>query len=338
MISIIIPFYFYDFHVENMIHSVLEQTYNDYEVIMVGNNIKEGRYHEIVDSITTSFKGTKKISFYYTEILNGNAARQYGLEKSNEKYVFFLDSDDLLPDREFLERISRILEEYTPDILSVNIQRGVYGDSGMILGEKVFKYKKPDSFLSISKDRYSILKNYGTNIAGRFIKRNLFQKIEFKEVPFFQDWNVSCKIFPYATTFYFLSDTGYIWIKRSNSISQFNSMDEETYHKAFDSLLDIVSFYEDNQLIKENKLFYCLRLIEFCFQYSNRGMMKQYPSGILESRQFLKQNLPFSIKLLYFPTRIIMLVIIYSRLMSKLYFRLKMQNHAVITDSQSLSH
>lgn len=73
------------------IQSVLEQDYQNIEIVIIGNNYKD---HKTVPDLLKSFK-SDKINYYYLEKCpNANVARNYGASRSQGKFLAFLDSDD----------------------------------------------------------------------------------------------------------------------------------------------------------------------------------------------------------------------------------------------------
>lgn len=94
-VSIIIPVYSVEKYIESCISSVLEQTYNNVELILVDDKGKDNS----IAIAQTILENQNRISY---KILNHktnkgvSAARNTGLLEAAGEYVFFLDSDDLL--------------------------------------------------------------------------------------------------------------------------------------------------------------------------------------------------------------------------------------------------
>ena len=97
IVSIIIPTFNRSNLISRSVKSVLNQTMVDFELIIVDDGSKDN-----TDKIIGSFKD-ERIRYFKQEINKGqNAALNFGVVKSNGKYVAFLDSDDeWMP--EFLE-------------------------------------------------------------------------------------------------------------------------------------------------------------------------------------------------------------------------------------------
>ena len=89
LISIVIPTYNRSIDLRRAIHSVIGQTYKNWELIIVDNHSNDD-----TDEMVSSFNNQRiKLFKIYN---NGVIAksRNYGITKSKGEYVAFLDSDD----------------------------------------------------------------------------------------------------------------------------------------------------------------------------------------------------------------------------------------------------
>ena len=87
-VSIIIPTYNRSNLVKEAIDSVLNQTYQDFELIVVDDGSTD-------DTKAIVSQYGNKLNYYLIEHKGVSAARNYGIEKSSGEYLTFLDSDDL---------------------------------------------------------------------------------------------------------------------------------------------------------------------------------------------------------------------------------------------------
>lgn len=92
MISIIIPIYNSEKFLQDAIKSTLNQTYKDYEVILVDDGSTDG------SSLICAFycENYPNFKYIYSENSGVTNARKLGLELSQGEYILFLDSDDML--------------------------------------------------------------------------------------------------------------------------------------------------------------------------------------------------------------------------------------------------
>ncbi len=109
LISVVIPVYNVEDYLRECVESVLNQTYQNYEIILVddGSTDSSGKIcDEYADKATVIHQDNAGLS----------AARNAGFEKSNGKYVYFLDSDDyILP--ETLGKLLTIAENDNADFV-----------------------------------------------------------------------------------------------------------------------------------------------------------------------------------------------------------------------------
>jgi len=88
--SIIVPTYNRAGFLPRLIKSVLNQTNRNFELIIVDDGSTD-ETKEVVDGYSD-----QRIKYYYTENQERSAARNFGIGKSNGRFVCFLDSDDEL--------------------------------------------------------------------------------------------------------------------------------------------------------------------------------------------------------------------------------------------------
>ena len=86
--SIIIPLYNKEKHIIKTIQSVFEQTFSDYEIIVVNDGSTDGSV-KALETITD-----QRISVYTTENKGVSHARNYGISKAKSNCIVFLDADD----------------------------------------------------------------------------------------------------------------------------------------------------------------------------------------------------------------------------------------------------
>lgn len=92
LISVIIPFYDSEKYIRGCIDSVLKQTYPDLELILVD----DGSTDSSLAICELLCKQDHRIRLIKQAHKGVSAARNLGIEVSKGKYLFFLDSDDLI--------------------------------------------------------------------------------------------------------------------------------------------------------------------------------------------------------------------------------------------------
>lgn len=102
------PAYNAEKYIEESIRSMLNQSFTDWELIIV-NDGSVDRTHDIIASFSD-----ERIQSIYQENAGVSRARNVGLEKAFGKYITFLDADDILPLNSLEARVDYL--ELHPDI------------------------------------------------------------------------------------------------------------------------------------------------------------------------------------------------------------------------------
>ena len=116
IISIIVPVYNIENYLEECIDSLLQQTYEKLEIILVDDGSKDSS-GEICDNYA---KKDNRITAYHIENSGPSKARNYGLEKATGEYVMFIDSDDWI-EKHTLEACYEASHRYDSDIVLFNL-------------------------------------------------------------------------------------------------------------------------------------------------------------------------------------------------------------------------
>ncbi len=94
LVDIIIPVKNTPFHyLTNAIDSVLSQTVNDYQIVIV-NDGSSGIYKKKLVKYISHLKSNRILLIHNSGESGPSAARNFGIRSSSSKYVTFLDSDD----------------------------------------------------------------------------------------------------------------------------------------------------------------------------------------------------------------------------------------------------
>lgn len=104
--SIIMPTYNCEKYVKIAIESVLAQTYDDFELIIVDDGSQDNTY-KICQQL---FKENEKIRVFQKEHGGVSAARNFGIKKSKGENILFIDCDDFW-DENLLELCCPLVEE-----------------------------------------------------------------------------------------------------------------------------------------------------------------------------------------------------------------------------------
>ncbi len=103
-ISVIIPVYNTEQYLAICIQSVLSQTFDDFEILLINDGSTDGSLHVI-----KIFAGNDdRIKVHSLPNGGQSVARNFALKKASGQYVMFLDSDDFILGDLFSEAVKRI--------------------------------------------------------------------------------------------------------------------------------------------------------------------------------------------------------------------------------------
>lgn len=124
MISIIIPVYNAENYIEDCVNSILQQSFQDWELLLVENGSrdqsrklcmqlaeKDGRIHVLCQEVNVGV----------------SAARNLGLQKAKGEFITFIDADDWI-EKEFLEVLWKLEQRTEADMVVCGYEQGFLED------------------------------------------------------------------------------------------------------------------------------------------------------------------------------------------------------------------
>ena len=151
-VSIIIPVYNAEKYIENYLDSIIDQSFKDYEVIL----INDGSTDNSLDKIEKYSLNRKNFQLFITDNGGAAAARNVGLDVATGKYIKFIDADDSLYSNASLETMVSIADEYNLDtvigkyhtyidLLRLKIRLGDAGNTSGLPKEGLYQIKENKS-------------------------------------------------------------------------------------------------------------------------------------------------------------------------------------------------
>lgn len=137
LVTIITPSYNSKEYFKETFESVINQTYKEYEWIIIDDCSSDGSFLYISDLI----KNHHNIRLFQTDKNSGSAvARNIGLKNARGKYITFLDSDDLL-DSKYLEEQVKFIKDNGP-IITAGYRRMASETTTSFIPRKEISYKE----------------------------------------------------------------------------------------------------------------------------------------------------------------------------------------------------
>ena len=107
LVSVVIPTYSRNDTLRKAIDSVLGQTYQNLEIIVIDDNPADSEWRKSTEELMAKYAGVHRIRYLKNkENLGGAGARNEGIKAASGEYIAFLDDDDLY----FEKKIEKQLE------------------------------------------------------------------------------------------------------------------------------------------------------------------------------------------------------------------------------------
>lgn len=233
--SIIIPVYNVENYLDDCLSSVVNQSYDDYEVIIICDKCSDNS-EKIVDTYVNKYANFKKI---YAENTGLAKARNIGLKHIRGDYILFLDGDDFF-NRNLLEILNNNLNG--EDVIRFQVQE-IYND-------KVVKYNENEISTTTGLEAFNfIIKYHFIENAWCYCYKASFWKknnFEYVENCLAEDYGLTPLIIAKAKTLKSISYIGYNYVQRANSLM--NSTDYNKKTKKIEDML-LQSDLEKKELI-----------------------------------------------------------------------------------------
>lgn len=158
-VSVIVPVYNVEKYLEKCLDSVISQTFQDFEIVIVNDGSTDSS-NKIIQNYAEKYPD--KIRAFTKQNGGLSSSRNFALERIEGEYLVFLDSDDYL-DKNYLKILYSTAKKDNYDIVCSGQNK--VGNSGEIL--KIIKYpvdKNPDTILR------------KLNIAGKMYRRMYVEK------------------------------------------------------------------------------------------------------------------------------------------------------------------
>jgi len=209
-ISVIIPIYNCEDYLVACVNSVLQQSFNDFEIVLINDGSTDGS-GEICESFA---KLDNRIKVTHISNHGLSYARNIGIDLSSGEYVTFIDSDDIIfPD--YLKILFSLVEKHEADISSCEL---------LICDEnrnpRLNKKKYLYGVVSGKEMTINILRGkiHGTSACGLLIRKNIASIFKFPVGKYHEDDLTTYKYFFNANKVAYTLTPLYVYFQRKGSL------------------------------------------------------------------------------------------------------------------------
>ncbi|MDC6078319.1 glycosyl transferase [Limosilactobacillus fermentum] len=269
LVSIVVPIYNVQDFVEKCIKSILKQTFQDFELLLVN----DGSTDNSIKVCKQYMHKDERIRILNKENGGLSDARNYGIDRAKSDYVVFVDGDDYVDER-FIEELYKSITNEKSEI-AICGYIGVTNDGEMI---NEVSLNEPNNLSFITGKellRYSYKPRGVVNEVAwnKIYKKEVFDGVRFTKGKYYEDSYILASLYWNIKKISLVKENLYFYVQRSGSITNsaiskkkvmdanelrlnrinfFYSKDRELYLLAVDEYLYwiagvVAEIYQDNE-------------------------------------------------------------------------------------------
>lgn len=273
LVSIIVPIYNVEKYLDKCINSIIAQTYNKLEIILVDDGSPD-KCAKICDEYAEK---ESRIVVIHKENGGLSSARNAGLKIAKGDYISFVDSDDYIY-KGMVEHMLQASVQNAADIVicdyktvyedeKVNYENLEQCNTGKITD--IGQNEAQVAYFNDDKKRKSLVV-----VWNKLYERRLFENIRFPEGRIHEDEAVTYRLLYKAKKIMYIKNGYYFYLERKGSImaSTFN----KKRFQLFDAYIERLKFYEENnekELYKKVIFLYMHMLCQYA-EWSSKSETK----------------------------------------------------------------
>lgn len=209
LVSVIIPVYNVENYLNNCVESILRQTYNNIEIILVD----DGSQDNCVKMLDEFEKRDKRIVVIHKKNGGLSDARNVGLDIAKGNYLMFVDSDDYIPD-DCIEYLYNSILMTRADISIGRLKVTALTNDSETNSENIhFLYNRNEGI-----NQLFYANKYSVAAPGKLYLASLFDGIRFPIGKLHEDLFTTYKVFMKADKIYYGDKLVYYYYHRPGSI------------------------------------------------------------------------------------------------------------------------
>lgn len=211
-ISVIVPVYNVENYLEKCLNSLVNQTLQEIEILVVNDGSKDNS-QRIIDEFQERFP--EKIKAFSKENGGLSDARNFGIDRAIGEFLAFVDSDDYVSEN-MMEEMYNLAIKNQAELVICNLQK--VDENGNVT-QKLTQIPNFSEKIELEKN-FSVFSDLSYFACNKIFKRALFEGKRFQKGMHFEDIELipqillQCKTLAKTDAFY------YQYLERSNSISK----------------------------------------------------------------------------------------------------------------------
>ena len=211
-ISVIVPVYNVENYLEKCLNSLVNQTLEEIEILVINDGSTDGS-QKIIDDFQRKFP--QKIKAFSKENGGLSDARNFGIDRATGEFLAFVDSDDSVSEV-MMEEMYHLAIKNKAELVICNLQK--VDENGKVT-LKLTQIPNLSEKIDLEKN-FSVFSDISYFACNKIFKRELFEGKRFQKGMHFEDIELIPQILLQCKTLAKTDAYHYQYLERSNSISK----------------------------------------------------------------------------------------------------------------------
>ena len=180
-VDIIMPNYNKCEYLSDAINSVISQSYKNWKLYIIDDHSSDNS-----SKILKKYRKNKKVKIFFLNKNKGPSfCRNFGIKKSNSKFIAFLDSDDYWKKNKLKKQINFMIKKNYPF---------TFTDYIPIIQTKNYKKTLKRTNIVNTFTFKSFIKNSSINTSTMIIERKYLNNLKFRKLNLLEDYIYKCEL------------------------------------------------------------------------------------------------------------------------------------------------
>lgn len=284
MVSIIVPVYNAEKFLELCITSIINQSYNDIELILIddGSTDNSGK---ICDEYALK---DERITVFHCRNNGVSAARNIGLDNAKGKYIIFIDSDDYV-EKNYVEELVKAIESDKNELAIVGIKE-IYNDKIKI------RKSRGDYTGSLKNDYYGMI-DFLCLIGGKIYLKEIIDlnNIRFvNKIKYAEDELFNLIYYQKVKQYVFINLPLYVYRRRQESLSDMKLLRNKDNFKRYLFKLKKGSYFLKKLNVEKKDIIIGEQAIRAILNFTNINNYNVFKEEIYLLRKLVCKDLRYN--------------------------------------------
>lgn len=276
-VSVIIPAYNCREWIGRCLDSVLEQTYQNLEVLVIDDGSDDGS----VEIMKGFVEKDARVRYFFQTNQGVASARNWGLSEASGSVITFVDADDYI-EKNTYEKMLSVMKEQNADIVECSYR--LVNAAGRILRNDALEEEVIVGRRQCAR-HYLRQRNVTNYVCNKIYRRELFQDLRFPDLKYSEDYYINNMVHTRAERKIILPDIFYNYVRYGGQATDVGHVSLSNFDGLKAGRLVAGYFRKDRELCTYAAVYACEYAIRTAGQY-----LRSYPDRWEEVQEHIRAD------------------------------------------------